>query len=203
MNVVEPILFQCKLNPIALAICVPGSEYGPINYGTLERFIHNAARTALKSGIAPGSLAATYITDTILHMSLTLALMHVGVTTLSLRGPKMVPGISPDVVLTDAPGKISGGVTVLGVDRSWLENDGAAATGLNASRNVDDLPCRVDIDVGLDRRLERCRIFTPSFDGADGALHVLSWAAIRTLFEIFLRPRISNITRVYICDVAA
>jgi acyl-coenzyme A synthetase/AMP-(fatty) acid ligase len=148
MNVVEPILFQCKLNPVALAICVPGSEYGPINYGTLERFIHNAARTALKSGIAPGSLAATYITDTILHISLTLALMHVGVTTLSLRGPKMVPGISPDVVLTDAPGKISGGVTVLGVDRSWLENDGAAATDLNASRNVDDLPCRVILTSG-------------------------------------------------------
>lgn len=148
MNVVEPILFQCKLNPIALAICVPASQYGPVSYGMLERFINNAARTALKSGIAPGSLAATYINDTVLHTSLTLALIYAGVTTLSLRGPKLVPGITPDVILTDAPGKISGGVTVLGVDRSWLENDGTGETGLNASPNVDDLTCRIILTSG-------------------------------------------------------
>ena len=82
----DPV-FQCKLNPFATAICVPGAKLQTISYGTLENFIHNVARTALKSGIVPGSLVATYINDTILHAALILGLMHVGANTLSLRGP--------------------------------------------------------------------------------------------------------------------
>ena len=76
MKIVEPILFQCKLNPLALAIYVPGSKYGAINYATLE--IHNVAQTALKSGIAARNVVAIYVTDPILHTSLILGLMHVG-----------------------------------------------------------------------------------------------------------------------------
>src|SRR5450631_2843644 len=148
MNIVEPILFQCKLNPLAMAICVPGSKYGSVNYGMLERFIHNAARTALKSGIAPGNLVATYINDTVLHTSLTLGLMHVGAATLSLKDPKPVAGITPDVILTDVPGKISGDVTVLGVDQSWLENDAPATTGVNAPFNNEDDVCRIILTSG-------------------------------------------------------
>jgi hypothetical protein len=70
MNIVEPILFQCKLNPLALAIYVPGSKYGAINYATLERYIHNVAQTALKSGIAARNVVAIYVADPILHTSL-------------------------------------------------------------------------------------------------------------------------------------
>ena len=148
MNIVEPILFQCKLNPLAMALCVPGSKYGPVNYGMLERFIHNSARTALNYGIAPGTLVAIHINDTVLHTSLTLGLMYAGATTLSLRGPKPVAGISPDVILTDVPGEISGGVTVLGVDQSWLENGEAAAMSANALHtNADDV-CRIILTSG-------------------------------------------------------
>jgi acyl-CoA synthetase (AMP-forming)/AMP-acid ligase II len=103
MKIVEPILFQCKLNPLALTIYVPGSKYGAINYATLERYIHNVAQTALKSGIAARNVVAIYVTDPILHTSLILGLMHLGVTTLSLSGPKPIAGITPDVILTDAP----------------------------------------------------------------------------------------------------
>src|SRR6478736_9566663 len=99
MNLVEPLLFQAKLNPLALAICVPGSKLESINYGDLRRLIHSTARMALKAGIVPGSVVATYTSDIILHLSLTLGLMHVGVTTLSLRTPKPVAGIAPDVIL--------------------------------------------------------------------------------------------------------
>jgi hypothetical protein len=38
-NIVEPILFQCKLNPLATAICAPGSSAGSINYGASEDLI--------------------------------------------------------------------------------------------------------------------------------------------------------------------
>jgi len=127
MNLIEPILFQAKLNPMALAICVPGSKLQSVSYGQLVRFIHNTARMALKSGIAPGSVVATYINDTILHMALSLGLMHVGVATLSLRSPKPVAEIAPDIILTDAPGKITSGGTVLNIDYSWLESGGPTA----------------------------------------------------------------------------
>ena len=148
MNIVEPILFQCKLNPFALAICVPGSTYGSVNYGMLEQFIHNAARTALKSGIVPGNLVATFINDTVLHMSLTLGLIHAGAATLSLRGPKPIAGITPDVILTDTPGKISGDVTVLGVDQSWLEDGGMSVVDGPPLHNNEDDVCRVILTSG-------------------------------------------------------
>jgi acyl-CoA synthetase (AMP-forming)/AMP-acid ligase II len=116
MNIVEPILFQSKLNPFTAAICVPGSKFDSVRYGMLGEFIHNVARTALKSGIGPGNIVATFINDTILHTAVVLGLMHAGATTLSLRGPRPVPGITPDVILTDVPDKIPSSGTVLAVD---------------------------------------------------------------------------------------
>lgn len=146
MNIVDPILFQCKLNPFATALCVPGSKTGSVNYGALERFIHNTARTALKSGIAPGNTVAVYISDNIVHTSLILGLMHIGAVTLSLRGPDPVPGITPDIILTDVPGRISAGATVLTVDQSWLEGDSAAVARTRDTRE-DDI-CRIILTSG-------------------------------------------------------
>jgi acyl-CoA synthetase (AMP-forming)/AMP-acid ligase II len=147
VNVVEPILFQCKLNPLATAICVPGSPIGSVSYGLLERFIQNTARTALKSGIAPGNIAAIYVNDNILHLSLALGLMQMGAVTLSLREPKPVAGIKADVVVTDAPSKISGDATVLSVDQSWLAGDGAATEHGPFHKKADDI-CRIALTSG-------------------------------------------------------
>src|SRR5581483_7566046 len=121
MNVIEPILFQCRLNPTGLAVCVPGSGYFGVTYGMLQRFILSTASMAENAGVRPGNLVAIYISgDTILHLSLILGLTYLGAATLSLRGPTVVPGIKPDLIMTDVPGQIPGGVTVLGVDQSWL-----------------------------------------------------------------------------------
>ena len=146
MNVVEPVLFQCKLNPLTTAICVPGSPLGPVTYGALEAFIHNVARTALKSGIAPGNVVATFISDTALHTVFVLGLMHAGMTTLSLRGPRVPAGITVDVVLTDVPGRFAGEATVSTVDRSWLEGDGAKAPV--SSHGDDNDTCRIILTSG-------------------------------------------------------
>jgi len=146
MNIVEPILFQCKLNPFTTAICVPGSAIGSVPYGMLEAFIHNVARTALKSGIVPGNVVATYVSDQILHTALVLGLMHVGATSLSLRGSKPVVGISPDVILTDAPGNFPVAANVLNVDKSWLEGGGATAPVAAHGRDSDI--CRIILTSG-------------------------------------------------------
>jgi long-chain acyl-CoA synthetase len=145
MNIVEPILFQCKLNPITAAVCVPGSPMGPIPYSRLEAFIHNVARNSLKSGIGPGKIVATYISDAAFHITITLGLMHAGAITLSLRGPSPIAGITPDIVLTDRPAGFPAG-RVVPVDPSWLEGDGAA-TPVRAKGGDDDL-CRIILTSG-------------------------------------------------------
>jgi hypothetical protein len=165
MNVVEPVLFQYKLNPLTTAICVPGSPFSPVTYGALEAFIHNAARTALKSRLQPRNVVATFITDVFLHTAFVLGLMHAGMTTLSLRGPKLPASISADVVLTDVPGRFAGDVTVLTVDRSWLEGDGVKVPV--ACHGKDDDICRIILTSGstgiakgvaFSHRIE-CRLF--------------------------------------------
>src|SRR5205823_13284682 len=72
MNLVEPILYQCKLNPFATAIATPGSGLGLVKYGQLETLIHNVARSALRTGLAPGQTAALLIVDAIVHAGLVL-----------------------------------------------------------------------------------------------------------------------------------
>ncbi|HLH98355.1 MAG TPA: class I adenylate-forming enzyme family protein [Xanthobacteraceae bacterium] len=124
MNILDPIFFQCKINPLTTAICVPGSAAGSVTYGRLERLIHNVSRQALNSGIAPGSLVGLFVTDTILHAALILGLMRLGLATVSLRSADPVAGMAPDVVLTDVPGRFGGQATVLSVDATWLDGDG-------------------------------------------------------------------------------
>ena len=98
MNIVEPILFQCKVNPLVTAICTPGAQFPSINYGTLEKSIHNAARSALKLGLAPGQIAGLFIGDTLLHAALALGLMRLGVVTVSMTRPRL-PNANPDRAL--------------------------------------------------------------------------------------------------------
>jgi acyl-CoA synthetase (AMP-forming)/AMP-acid ligase II len=148
MNIVEPILFQCKLNPLTMAICVPGARIDSVSYGMLEKFIHNAAGAALRSGIAPGHVVATYISDSVLHASVILALMHLGAATLSLRGPNGVAGIAPDFVLTDHSGPISATGTLLRIDHWWLEGDGTPATNGENRVGSDDDICRIILTSG-------------------------------------------------------
>lgn len=146
MNVVEPILFQCKLNPFTPAICVPGAKLDSVPYGLLQAFIHNVARNARIAGIVPGSLVALYVTDTVLHTACILGLMHAGATTLSLRGPSPIAGIKPDITLTDAPGNFAATTGVLAIDQAWLEGDGAAAP-VAAGAGGDD-SCRIILTSG-------------------------------------------------------
>jgi hypothetical protein len=58
MNVVDPILFQCKLNPAAAAICVPGTKFNVVSYARLAQLIHNVSRMALSHGLSKGDIVA-------------------------------------------------------------------------------------------------------------------------------------------------
>src|SRR5450432_3974645 len=91
MNIVDPILFQCRQQPPTAAICVPGPGIGLISYRRLEIFIHNVSRRLLSFGLPPGSIAAVSIDDVIFHTAMVLALTRLGVATISLRQTSLPP----------------------------------------------------------------------------------------------------------------
>jgi acyl-CoA synthetase (AMP-forming)/AMP-acid ligase II len=149
MNIIEPILFQCKLNPLTTAICTPGSAIESVNYGQLERFIHNVARNALKAGLAPSQRIGIFISENILHGALAFGLMRLGIATVSLRQPQCPKEISLDAIFTDRPQSFAGQtVNLIRIDPSWLEGDGNAPDYDRIHwTNEDDL-CRVILTSG-------------------------------------------------------
>lgn len=148
MNIVEPILFHCKINPWDVAICVPGSPLESITYGRLEKFIHNIARAALSGDLRPGNLVAIRVSDNILHAALIFGLMRAGIASVSIGGTRIPHGISVDGIVTDAPRLFAEGQKVVAVDSSWLAGDGKPP---NYDRLVqisgDDL-CRISLTSG-------------------------------------------------------
>jgi acyl-coenzyme A synthetase/AMP-(fatty) acid ligase len=124
MNLVDAILFQCRRQPPVAAICVPGQERGLISYRRLEQGIHNISRRLQSFGLAPGSIVAVNIQDVILHTATLLALMRLGLATLTI--PDGLPALPFDIdaLISDAEIPGSTGGRVVRVDYSWMQGDG-------------------------------------------------------------------------------
>jgi acyl-CoA synthetase (AMP-forming)/AMP-acid ligase II len=124
MNIVEPILYQCKLNPFATAIATPGSGLNSIKYGYLERLTHNVARAALRTGLTPGQTVALLIEVAILHEALLFGLMRIGIVTMSLAEGRVPEHLKADVVITDSPQLFAGQKqNVIAANNAWLQGD--------------------------------------------------------------------------------
>jgi len=142
MNIVDPILFQCRQQPPVAAICVPGAEIGLISYRRLALFIHNISRRLTATGLRPGQLVAVSIEDQIFHSAMLLALARLGMASVSTRGAARLP---VDGFITDKT--LPAGVTdrVILADMSWTEGDGIAVDAPIV--RPDDL-CRVILTSG-------------------------------------------------------
>ena len=106
MNIVEAILFQCRQNPPAAALCAPGTALNLVSYARLARFIHNIGRRALAAGIRPGQTVAIQVKDYIFHAAIALALARMGVATLSVADLNVPAGLRVDFVITDTPAAV-------------------------------------------------------------------------------------------------
>src|SRR5438552_3002011 len=127
MNIVDPILFQCKVNPLVTAICTPGVDVASVNYATLEKFIHNAARSALKAGLAPGMVVALSIADPALHAALALGLMRLNIAVVSMTRPRLPKELVLDAILADRgdlAAQLPGRIIRVGFD--WIMGEGIA-----------------------------------------------------------------------------
>jgi acyl-CoA synthetase (AMP-forming)/AMP-acid ligase II len=123
MNIVDPILFQCRRQPPVAAICVPGAEIGLISYRRLAQFIHNICRRLAATGLRPGQLVAVSIEDQIFHVAMLLALARLGMASVSTRGASRL-ALPVDGLITDKT--LPAGVTerVILANMSWTEGDG-------------------------------------------------------------------------------
>jgi acyl-CoA synthetase (AMP-forming)/AMP-acid ligase II len=144
MNIVDPILFQCRQQPPVAAICVPGAEIGLISYRRLALFIHNISRRLTATGLRPGQLVAVSIEDQIFHIAMLLALARLGMASVSMRGAARLP-LPVDGFITDKT--LPAGVVdrLILVNMSWTEGDGIPVDAPPV--RPDDL-CRVILTSG-------------------------------------------------------
>lgn len=123
MNIIEPILFQCRWQPLALALCAPGTIFNSVTYERLERFIHNVSRKAEQHGLTRGNIVALFIKDPILHSIVILGLSKLGVVTLSARETRLPNELHADAVLVDSSYPSGGHYRTIIVDKSWADED--------------------------------------------------------------------------------
>jgi acyl-CoA synthetase (AMP-forming)/AMP-acid ligase II len=130
-NLIDSILFQCRNQPPAAAICAPGAQIGLVSYRRLEQFIHNACRRVLALGISPGSVVAVDVREPVLHVVIVLALMRVGAVSTSLS-ESVLDDLGVEAIISDRATSSAGSTEVrqiIPVDLSWTEGDGTPVGG--------------------------------------------------------------------------
>lgn len=143
MNIVAPILAQCRRQPDAPALCAVGGE--TVTYGSLERQINNIARRARSMGLAPGNVVALVVNGSLLQALLPLGLSAAGIVPISLGRRTLPPGLHVDAILSNADAVLSnpnyaGTVPKISLDFSWTMGDGKLIEDSRAgSESADDI----------------------------------------------------------------
>jgi acyl-coenzyme A synthetase/AMP-(fatty) acid ligase len=148
MNIVDPILFQCRYNPAGAAICVPGTQFRLISYGRLAQFIHNITRAILAQGVARGDVVAVLIGDKILHAAVVLALTRLGAITVSARSAAVPKELNAAAGVTDQKLQIAGVRRTIFADATWTMGDGQPVADERLDRSGGDDLCRIILTSG-------------------------------------------------------
>jgi acyl-CoA synthetase (AMP-forming)/AMP-acid ligase II len=148
MNVVEPVLFQSKINPHALAICIPGAAIDHVSYGTLAVSMANVARTALSQGLKPGNIVAISVSEGIFHAILTLTFMRLGLVPVAGKPEAMPKGLHIDALVTDRPNDFFGTPNIIAFDPSWTLGENSAFDYDSVHRSGEDDLCAIILTSG-------------------------------------------------------
>jgi acyl-coenzyme A synthetase/AMP-(fatty) acid ligase len=125
VNIVDPILFQCRVSADQPAICAPGARLEPITYGQLESMLNSLTRTVLQFGFKPGDIVGVLLNNKIFHVVLTLALTRIGVVTVSCRGRSLPEELDAAAAFVDTPGPFANVDRIIMADISWATGDGS------------------------------------------------------------------------------
>ena len=188
MNIVDPILFQCRRQPPVAAICVPGPGIGLISYRRLEQFVHNISRSLNTLNLPPKSIVAVNIQDVIFHVAVLLALTRLGMVTVSLREDQHSMPIKTDALIADPALPLINMERVVLADLSWTEGDGRPLEPHLLPQTHEDDLCRIILTSG-----------TTSTPKAVAISHKLLASRVARHLTVF-GNRFGNCSRIY-CDV--
>jgi len=184
MNIVDPILFQCALQPKSAALCAPGTGIGLISYGRLAQMIHNTCSHVARLGLGPGKTVAILIKDPIFQAVVTLAMARLGVVTVSRYDERILSSVKIDALIADAYPSLTKIDQVILVDMSWMKGGGAPGPRDFARTASDDL-CRIILTSG-----------TTGGPKAVGFTHRMVADRIARNYIVF-GSRLSNCSRIY------
>lgn len=147
MNVVEPILLQSENKPSELALCAAGTDFNVVSYARLWRSVNSICRRSIAAGIAPRHRFAVLIDDPILHALMLIALMRLGVVTISIQGQHLARPVKLDGVIADKPYEFPGGRTIL-ADLTWTTDNAEPIEEKYLYRAMPDDVCRLFFTTG-------------------------------------------------------
>jgi acyl-coenzyme A synthetase/AMP-(fatty) acid ligase len=147
VNIVDPILFQCRINAGQPAICAPGENVEAMTYAQLESMLNTMTRAMLQLGLKRGEVVGVLIGNKILHIVLFLALARIGVVTVSCRGRNLPKELGAVAVVTETPGPFANVDRIILVDREWTHQDSAPLDHESFVTRNDEL-CRIVLTSG-------------------------------------------------------
>jgi acyl-coenzyme A synthetase/AMP-(fatty) acid ligase len=146
VNIVDPILFQCRVNADQPAICAPGARLEPVTYRQLEYTLNSLTRTVLQFGFKRGDIVGVLLNNKIFHVILTLALARIGLVTVSCRDRSLPNELDAAAAFVDTPGPFTNVERIIMADILWATGDGSPVLpGFVASG--DEL-CRIILTSG-------------------------------------------------------
>jgi acyl-CoA synthetase (AMP-forming)/AMP-acid ligase II len=148
MNIVDPIIFQARMNPEGLAICTPGTELHSVTYAQLVRIMNNIGRRALWEGLKRGDTVAILVQEKIFHAAILLALTRLGIVTVSARSTTLPKELAVTAVVTDRIAAFENAGRVLVVDLGWTEGDGKPMADRAVYQGEHDDICRIVLTSG-------------------------------------------------------
>lgn len=148
MNIVDPILFQCRINAEQPALCAPGGRFDLVSYAQLEYMINNLSHALLPLGFEPGQIVGILLQDNIFHIALMLALSRLGVVTVSCSRPALPPELAAAAVVTDSLEPVTGAKRVVRANPDWVKGSGNAVVDPRLFSATGDEACRIFLTSG-------------------------------------------------------
>jgi acyl-CoA synthetase (AMP-forming)/AMP-acid ligase II len=146
MNIVDPILFQTRLQPEAPALCAQGIDV--VSYTRLAAQMNTVARRARSSGLSRGDVVALSIDQPLLHVAVTLGLTQAGIVPVSVGMHKPPSGLKIDAVVSNTNYPFAPAAKRLLLDYSWIVGDGASPDRSESVRTDSDEVCRIVLTAG-------------------------------------------------------
>jgi acyl-CoA synthetase (AMP-forming)/AMP-acid ligase II len=123
VNIADAFQFQAFYHPSSLAVCVPGSHYGPVSFGRLQAISNGIGWRCIAAGLEAGHVVAIFSRDPVFHLAAIIAVERIGAISLSTGQSRLPDHFTIDVAITDESEEIVGCDKVLRADWSWTIGD--------------------------------------------------------------------------------